>query len=149
MVLINQIKPKHQPRAKRRIGRGGKRGTYSGKGQKGQKSRAGAKFYSEQRAAILKIPKRRGVGVKNSPQKFKHFSVSVNLDSLEKIFKSGETVALKWLLSRKLVNKLSGKLPLVKVLAGSKKFGKKLYFVGIELSAKAKEAIIAAGGAVR
>ena len=31
-------------KSRKRIGRGGKRGTYSGKGQKGQKSRSGAKI---------------------------------------------------------------------------------------------------------
>lgn len=48
----------------RRIGRGGKRGTYSGRGQKGQKSRSGRRIRPAQRDLILRIPKQRGFGNK-------------------------------------------------------------------------------------
>ena len=47
-------------RGKKRIGRGGKRGTYSGRGIKGQKARSGHKIRPEIRDVIKKIPKKRG-----------------------------------------------------------------------------------------
>lgn len=47
-------------RTKKRIGRGGKRGSYSGRGVKGQKSRAGRKMRPAVRDLILRLPKKRG-----------------------------------------------------------------------------------------
>lgn len=46
--------------SKRRIGRGGKRGSYSGRGVKGQRSRAGRRIRPAFRDLISRIPKRRG-----------------------------------------------------------------------------------------
>ena len=148
-MQIHQIKPSHRPRAKTRIGRGGKRGTYSGKGQKGQKSRAGAKIRSEQKEAILKIPKRRGVKFKNSPKKNKNLVVAVNLSSIERFFKDSESVNLKSLLAHGLIEKISGKYPRVKILVGQDKLAKKLYFSEVDVSSKAKELIEKAGGAIK
>jgi large subunit ribosomal protein L15 len=59
-MQIHDIKPDNKIKSKKRIGRGGKKGTYSGKGVKGQKSRAGAKIRPEIRDFIKKIPKLRG-----------------------------------------------------------------------------------------
>jgi large subunit ribosomal protein L15 len=50
-----------------RIGRGGKRGTTSGRGQKGQKSRSGHRIRPAERDLILKLPKKRGF--RNKPKK--------------------------------------------------------------------------------
>lgn len=44
----------------RRVGRGGKRGTTSGRGTKGQKSRAGHVIRPAVRDLIIRLPKRRG-----------------------------------------------------------------------------------------
>lgn len=44
----------------KRIGRGGKRGTTSGRGTKGQKSRSGHRIRPAERDLIIRIPKRRG-----------------------------------------------------------------------------------------
>ncbi len=148
-MQIHQIKPSHRPRAKTRIGRGGKRGTYSGKGQKGQKSRAGAKIRSEQKEAILKIPKRRGVKFKNSPKKTKHPVVAVNLSGVERFFKNSELVNPRSLLAHGLIEKISGKYPRVKILVGQDKLAKKLYFSEVDVSSKAKELIEKAGGAIK
>jgi large subunit ribosomal protein L15 len=43
-----------------RIGRSGKRGSYSGRGVKGQKSRSGRRLRPAERDLILRIPKKRG-----------------------------------------------------------------------------------------
>jgi large subunit ribosomal protein L15 len=67
-----------------RIGRGGKRGTTSGRGQKGQKSRAGHRIRPAERDLILKLPKMRGF--RNKPKKD---AVSVfNLGDLSKRLKT-------------------------------------------------------------
>jgi len=59
-MQLHQLKPKNKSKKVKRIGRGGKRGTYSGKGIKGQRCRAGAKIRPEIRDMIKKIPKKRG-----------------------------------------------------------------------------------------
>lgn len=59
-MQLHQIQPKNSIKKSRRVGRGGKRGTYSGAGIKGQKSRAGAKIRPELRDLVKKIHKLRG-----------------------------------------------------------------------------------------
>ena len=51
---------------KKRIGRGGKRGSYSGRGVKGQKSRAGRRIRPAERDLIQRLPKLRGFA--NNPK---------------------------------------------------------------------------------
>jgi len=36
-MQLHQLKPNHKKKSRKRVGRGGKKGTYSGKGMKGQK----------------------------------------------------------------------------------------------------------------
>src|SRR4030043_96678 len=78
-MQLHQVKPTHRQKNKKRGGRGGKRGTYSGKGIKGQKSRAGHKIRPEIRDFIKKIPKRRGYRFKAIKPK----AEIVNLKALE------------------------------------------------------------------
>jgi len=59
-MQLNQLKPAHKPKTRKRVGRGGGHGTYSGKGQKGQKARAGTKFQPAIRYLIKRYPKLRG-----------------------------------------------------------------------------------------
>ncbi len=67
-----------------RIGRGGKRGTTSGRGQKGQKSRAGHRIRPAERDLILKLPKKRGF--RNKPKK--EAVTVVSLETLSRKLKS-------------------------------------------------------------
>lgn len=53
-------------RTKKRVGRGGKRGTTSGRGTKGQRSRAGHVIKPALRELVLRLPKRRGF--RNKPK---------------------------------------------------------------------------------
>jgi large subunit ribosomal protein L15 len=53
-------------KAKKRVGRGGKRGTTAGRGTKGQKSRSGHVIRPAERDIILKLPKQRGF--RNKPK---------------------------------------------------------------------------------
>ncbi len=56
-MQLHQLQPSHKNRSKKRIGRGGKRGTYSGRGMKGQKARAGRKIRPAIRDLIQSLPK--------------------------------------------------------------------------------------------
>ena len=52
--------------AKRRVGRGGKRGKTSGRGHKGQRQHGGHGVRPELRDMIKKLPKLRGHGINRS-----------------------------------------------------------------------------------
>lgn len=67
-----------------RIGRSGKRGSYSGRGVKGQKSRAGRRIRPAERDVILRIPKKRGFA--NRPTTAR--PVILNLGDLARRIKS-------------------------------------------------------------
>ena len=133
-------------KAKRRVGRGGKRGTTSGRGTKGQKSRSGHRMRPAVRDLILRLPKRRGY--KNRPQSEKPFIVSLSeLETKLKLF-SGEKKVLE--VNKNFLKEL-GILPtshsgVVKILNG--KIEMAVFVKGIKLSKSAKEKIEKAGGSV-
>ena len=143
-MQLHQLKPAHKPKKRKRVGRGGKRGTYSGRGMKGQKSRAGRKLAPVIRELIKKHPKLRGYRYK-IPKKNK---TAVNLDVLEKEFKESEVVSPESLLKKKLISKIKGKVPKVKILSKGN-LNKKLIVKQCEVSKTAKEAIEKAGGKVK
>lgn len=79
-MQLHELKPIHPRKRRKRVGRGGKRGTFSGRGTKGQKSRAGASVRPGFRGGdtpLWKVfPKQRGAGKKvevkrGSPNKLK------------------------------------------------------------------------------
>lgn len=135
-MQLHQVKSKHKPKKKKRIGRGGKRGTYSGRGIKGQKARAGRKIRPEIRDFIKKIPKKRGYKFKAKPK-----PQIVNLKDLEKHFKEGETVSPETLLKKGLIAKVKGRMPEVKIL-GQGKITKKLEIKGCKLSKSVKNEMV-------
>lgn len=116
-------------RISRRIGRGGKRGTFSGKGIKGQKSRAGAKIRPAEREILKKIPKLRGYRFKS----FRLQPVTVTVLDVEKKFGDGDIVSPETLLKAKLIRRSKGRMPRVKIL-GKGKLTKKLNFKDILFS---------------
>jgi len=96
-MQLHQLKPSHKLDKKKRVGRGGKRGTYSGKGMKGQKSRAGTKKFAPIIRELLKsYPKLKGYRNLSGP---KDYAV-VNLKDLEINFKEAEVVNPKILLEK-------------------------------------------------
>ena len=143
-MQLHELKPIHKFKKRKRVGRGGKRGTYSGRGQKGQKSRAGRKMVPVIRGLVKKYPKLKGYRVKRKPSNV----VIVNIDVLDKAFKDSETVNPGSWLRNKLISKIKGKVPRVKILARGK-IAKKLNIENCEFSAKAKEAVEKAGGKVK
>jgi large subunit ribosomal protein L15 len=143
-MQLNQLTPNHKPRKSRRVGRGGKRGTYSGRGMKGQKSRAGRKMQPAVRELIKKYPKLRGY--RFNPKYSSR--VIVKLEDLEKNFEPGEKVSPQILVEKKIIRKSKGRVPEVKILA-SGKIEKKLDIENCLFSKTAKEAVEKAGGTIK
>lgn len=135
-ISLNTIRQKHRIKSKKRIARGGKKGTTSGRGTKGQKSRAGHRIRPAERDLIKKIPKLRGRG-KNQFKSFASRKAPVNLSDLEKMFSSGDIVNPKVLIEKGLVMKRGGVIPVVKILATGT-LTKKLTIQGCNVSASAK-----------
>lgn len=125
------------------IGRGGKRGKTSGRGTKGQDSRAGGKKRPELRDFIKRLPKLRGYAFKS----FSGKPVPVALKTLEKHFKAGDRIEPKTLKAKKVIEMINGNYPRVKILSGGE-VTKKFIISGCEISASAKAAIEKAGGTV-
>jgi len=143
MVQLHNIKPQHKRKTKKRVGRGGKRGTYSGKGMKGQKSRAGKNMEPIIRGLIKKYPKLRGYRFSNK----KNLLATVNLDILEKNFKDEEIISPESLLERGIVRKIKERTPAVKILSKGE-LTKKLTVKDCLLSKTAEEKIKKAGGEI-
>jgi len=143
-MQIHELKPKHKNKTKKRIGRGGKKGTTSGKGTKGQSSRAGRKMVPIIRELIKKYPKLRGY---RSFRIDNDFAI-VNLEILETKTKDGETINPENLLAKGLISRVKGKTPRVKIL-GTGKLTKKLVVENCKTSKTAKEAIEKAGGTIK
>ena len=136
-MQIHDIAKPSTNRTARRIGRGGKRGTYSGKGIKGQKSRAGAKMRPAMREILKKIPKLRGY-------RFKPFRLqpeTVTVADLEKKFNNGDIVSPKSLLNAKLIKRQRGRMPNRVKIIGKGKFTKKFTFKNILFSESVGKAI--------
>ncbi len=148
MVFLHTLQPNHPLKRKKRIGRGGKRGTFSGRGTKGQHARAGAKIRPQEREDILKIPKKRGTGFMSRRKLFAKRVIPINLDTLDKHFHDGELVNIKTLTKKGLLYATTAKTVYVKIL-GRGKLTKKLTCVGVFVSQQAKAAVESCGGSVK
>lgn len=133
-MQLHQIKRNNQRKFSRRVGRGGKRGTYSGRGIKGQGARAGGKFRPEEREIIKKIPKLRGYRFPSFQKK----PAVVNLDTIERLFAAGDTISPASLAARGLVARVRGRTPRVKILNRGE-IKKKFVFTGVAFSAAASK----------
>ena len=142
-MQLHQLKPIHKLKKKKRVGRGGKRGTYSGRGIKGQKSRAGRKMAPVIRELIKRYPKLRGYRVRKREKKV----AVINIGVLDKEFNNSEIITPKVLLEKQLIRRIKGKTPQVKIL-GKGKITKKLTIKDCEVSKPAKEMIEKAGGVI-
>jgi large subunit ribosomal protein L15 len=128
-------------KSKKRIGRGGKRGTTSGRGQKGQKSRAGRRIRPAARDLIMRMPKKRGSG-KNKNRRKSLPSLALSLDKLQNM--QEQQITRELLLKLRLLR--DAKQP-VKILAsGTITTAKEIS--GIQVSKAAREKIEKAGGKI-
>ncbi len=145
-MQLHTLKPKTKFRNAQRIGRGGKRGTTSGRGTKGQKARAGAKIRPVLRDILKKLPKLRGRG-KHSFKSFASKPAILNIAELETHFSNGDTIDRAALISKGLIRTIGGKAPVVKIL-GSGHAKKKFTLNGLIISGQARAKIEAAGGSI-
>ncbi|MEX0910149.1 MAG: uL15 family ribosomal protein [Candidatus Paceibacterota bacterium] len=145
-MQAHELKPTTKNTKAKVIGRGGKRGKTSGKGHKGQKARAGNSTRLEVRDRIKKIPKLRGRGV-NVNKSVQTRGQAVNLTDLETLFTAGSKVTPIKLLEKGLIRRVSGKIPVVKIL-GTGDLTKKIDIADCLVSKIAAEKIAQAGGTV-
>lgn len=144
-MQANNLKPKNKRKKRKTIGRGGKKGTYSGKGNKGQKARSGAHidplFEGGRSTLIDHMKKKKG---------FKSRNIKFTIISLKKIgkkFKEGDVVSIESLIKAGLVGRIEASLG-VKILGKADSIGKLSIDKDILLSSSAKESIEKAGGKI-
>ncbi|MFA5432047.1 MAG: 50S ribosomal protein L15 [Candidatus Paceibacterota bacterium] len=142
-MQLHELKKNTTSKNKKRVGRGGKKGTYCGGGGKGQKGRSGAKFKPIIRGWIKRYPKLRGYNFNTQSD-----VSSINLDVLEKTFENNAVVNLDVLVATRMIRNIDGKLPVVKIL-GTGEIKKALTIEGCLVSKTAKEKIEKAGGTVK
>jgi large subunit ribosomal protein L15 len=143
-MQIHQLTTKKR-KAKKTVGRGGKRGTYSGRGNKGQKARSGASidplFEGGRSSLVERLKKVRGFKSLNAKK------TVVKLEALEKVFKNGDVVSFESLIAAKIIDKKES-LNGVKILSTGELKKKLTISKEILLSQTAKDAIIKAGGTI-
>lgn len=142
-MQLHQLTASHPHKPKRRVGRGGKRGTYSGRGIKGQKARAGRRIRPALRDLLKKIPKQRGYRFRPLKEKPR----VLNMDSLEKNFAAGETVSPQTLAEKRIAPTSRGRRAALKIL-GDGAITKALTVERIPVSQSARAKIEAAGGKI-
>jgi large subunit ribosomal protein L15 len=145
--MLRQDLQLSQPRKKKKnLGRGGKKGTYSGKGNKGQKARSGAHvdplFEGGRSTLIDHMKKKRGFTSRTKKRSI------VQVMDIEKNFEDGAIISVESLVNMKLVARKN--IPLgIKVLGSSKLTKKFVFEKEIFISEAVKKAIIAVGGEVK
>jgi len=142
-MQLHELKRNHPLKKPKRIGRGGKKGTYCGRGIKGQKARAGRRLKPIIREILKKYPKLRGYrfGAK------KKIAI-VNLDTLNRVFNAQDIVNPEILVKKRIIRRIDGKIPPVKIL-GKGELEKPLIIENCLLSEKAKEKIKKVGGQIK
>jgi large subunit ribosomal protein L15 len=139
-MQIHQLQPKKKLKKRKRVGRGGKRGTYSGRGIKGQKARAGNNKQPLVRELIKKYPKLRGYRIASKKKKFQE----LNLVVIDKNFKEGDLITPQALLEKDLIDTIKKR---VKIL-GKGELKKKFSFRGFNFSKAVREKIKKSGSKI-
>lgn len=142
-MQLHELKPQTKNKPKKIRGRGGKRGSYSGRGIKGQKSRAGRRIRPQLRDIIKKIPKKRGYKFKSVRDKIP----AVTIEIINKKFQDGEIITPLKLFRNGLIKNLGKKKLKAKILSNGE-LNKKIFVSGCEISKSAKEKILKAGGGI-
>ena len=149
---LSNLSPAQPRKDRKRVGRGlgSGKGRYSGRGIKGQKSRAGshkmrAGFEGGQMPLYMRTAKQRGSTSKDAMPigPFRTYTQPVNVSALD-AFDAGTEVTPELLKERGLIRSVRKD---VKIL-GNGDLGTKLAVVAHAVSASAREKIEAAGGSV-
>jgi large subunit ribosomal protein L15 len=152
-LSLSNLSPAQPRQDRKRIGRGlgSGKGRYSGRGLKGQKSRAGshkmrAGFEGGQMPIYMRLPKQRGSTSKDAMPvgPFRTFTQGVNVRDLEARFDAGADVTPEALKEHGLIRNLRTD---VKIL-GHGDLSKKLTVTAHRFSATAREKIESAGGTI-
>ena len=137
-MQLHEIKTENVRKYKKaRIGRGGKRGYSSGRGQKGQGSRAGHRIRPAERDLIIRLPKLRGY--RNKP-----FSAPDQIIKADVLNKFTGIVTPKILFENGFIRNPKA---LVKILDGGV-LKSKVTIQNMTVSAGARKRIEAAGGRI-
>jgi large subunit ribosomal protein L15 len=139
-MQLHQIKPVHKRKKQKRVGRAGAHGHYCCSGVKGKRKMLQPII----RESIKRYGKLRGYRAKGLTEKL----VVLNLEILDKNFKSGETITPQILIEKKLTDKIKGQMPKIKIL-GSGDLKKSLIFEKCLVSSSAKTKIEKAGGQIK
>jgi len=139
-LSLNNLKPKFSRKKRKVVGRGNSsgHGTYSCRGQKGQKSRSGGKGGLKLKALRKiwkKVPKRGGF--RSRQEKFK----AINLEIIDKMFVEGQEIKPETLLEKGLIKDLRKKFKIL-----GKKINKKFKISAYRFSKSAEIAIKESGG---
>lgn len=138
-MQLHELKSQFKKKNKKRIGRGGKRGTTSGRGQKGQKSRAGHRIKPAERELIQRLPKLRGL--KNKSLQVKPTVIS--LGDLDKKIK-GDLVNKETMVEAGLMRESDKTAKLL----NNGEIKRAFKISGLKISKGAKMKIEAAGGQI-
>jgi large subunit ribosomal protein L15 len=150
---LSNLQPAQKREDRKRVGRGqgSGKGRYSGRGIKGQKSRAGshamrAGFEGGQMPIYMRIPKERGNTSKDAMPigPFRTYSQPINVAALDERFDAGAEVTIEALIEKGLLK--NGKTD-VKIL-GNGELTKQLSVTAHGFSKTAREKIEAAGGSI-
>ncbi len=150
-LSLSTLKSAQKRQNPKRVGRGlgSGKGRYSGRGLKGQKSRAGshkvrAGFEGGQMPAYMRLPKKRGSTSKDAMPigPFRTFTQAVNVRDLEARFEADDVITPETLKERGLIKNTRID---VKIL-GQGELTKKLSISAHRFSATAREKIEAEGG---
>jgi large subunit ribosomal protein L15 len=149
---LSSLKPAQQRQDRKRVGRGlgSGKGRYSGRGIKGQKSRAGshkmrAGFEGGQMPVYMRMGKQRGSTSKDALPigPFRTSTVPVNVRDLDR-FDAGDEVTPESLVEKRLIKNTRIDVKLL----GNGDISKKLTVRVHAISASAREKIEGAGGTV-
>jgi large subunit ribosomal protein L15 len=143
-MQINQIKLSRPRKKKKFIGRGGKKGTYSGRGNKGQKARSGAHidplFEGGRSSLVDRMKKKRGFKSLKNKKKI------IQISALEKKFKDGSEINEAALIKVGIVDTIDkGKIKILGKTTLKKKF---TIAHEILISSQARESVEKAGGKI-
>src|SRR5947207_12975986 len=147
---LSSLKPAQERKDRKRVGRGlgSGKGRYSGRGIKGQKSRAGSHamrsgFEGGQMPLYMRIPKLRGTTSADAMPigPFRTYTQPVNLRDLDR-FEAGEEVTPETLKAKRLIRSVRKDVKLL----GVGELSKPLTISVHAASASAREKVEAAGG---
>jgi large subunit ribosomal protein L15 len=132
---LHTLQPDHKLASRKRVGRGGKRGTYSGRGMKGQNSRSGGRVpelftggapsFTGRGSRV--VHKMRGDGnIVGTSKKY----VTLNISKIDSLFGDKEIVSVVTLREKGLVSKNDKVAKIIGEVDSDKKF----VFEGVQTS---------------